>query len=86
MAIGADTVGQVEEGEPIGPSAADEALASEGAMELPSAPPPPVAPAKRLPPLDSLLARMAPATRHAIDEHLRARFVRVRRLNPGDLR
>ncbi|MFT3828515.1 MAG: hypothetical protein QM691_02300 [Opitutaceae bacterium] len=42
--------------------------------------------AGKLPSLDRLLAQLPAPTRAAIDEHLRARFVRVRRLDPGELR
>lgn len=82
-------MGRVEEGEPNGPSAADEATTYEG-EEIPQLPPEmaPVreTPSRRLPPLDSLIGRMPAATRSAIDDHLRARFVRVRKLDRGELR
>ncbi len=53
--------------------------------------PMPVAPASgpapgKLPTLDSLVAKIPAATRTALDEHLRARFMRVRKLKPGELR
>jgi hypothetical protein len=80
----------VEEGEPIGPSAADEA-AMMGEDYTP--PPSDAAPVARnaaagskLPTLDSLVAKIPQATRTALDEHLRARFMRVRKLRPGELR
>ncbi len=82
-----ETGGRVEEGEPIGPSAADEA-AMLGEDDLPSVAIPvvPRAAPTRLPSLDSLVAKISPETRQALDEHLRARFMRVRKLNPGELR
>lgn len=39
-----------------------------------------------LPPLDSLVARVPGETQAQLDELFRARFVRVRRLQPGELR
>ena len=87
-AVTAENVGRVEEGEPIGPSAADEA-----ALQGEDYTPPPVAAAPaagashgRLPTLDSLVAKIPQATRTALDEHLHARFMRVRKLKPGELR
>ena len=83
----ADNVGRVEEGEPIGPSAADEAAMAEGdipPMDATNSPPRPSG--GRLPSLDSLVAKIPEATRRGLDEHLRARFMRVRKLNPGELR
>ncbi len=77
----------MEEGEPIGPSAADEAaMLSEDDMPPVVAPPTPRAAPSRLPSLDSLVAKIPAETRRALDEHLRARFMRVRKLNPGELR
>jgi hypothetical protein len=86
--VTAETVGRVEEGEPIGPSAADEAaLSADDDLPLPAVVPRPAAPGStRLPTLDSLVAKIPPATRSALDEHLRARFMRVRKLRPGELR
>ncbi len=86
----AEAAGRVEDGEPIGPTAADEDAIGAG-EEIPQLPPElkarSTAPAGgKLPSLDSLLSRLPAPTRNAIDEHLRARFVRVRRLNPGELR
>ncbi len=79
-----ETVGRVEEGEPIGPSEADEAeMRSSG--DVPEAPKAPAAPTKRKPTLDSLVSRVSPATRSALDEQLRARFMRVRQIQPGEL-
>ncbi len=46
----------------------------------------PAAPTRKLPSLDSLVSRIPAATRSALDEHLRARFMRVRKLKPGELR
>ena len=83
----AESVGRVEEGEPIGPSAADEA-----AMMGEDYTPPPSESAARapasgkLPSLDSLMAKIPEPTRRGLDEHLRARFMRVRKLKPGELR
>lgn len=89
-AVTAETVGRVEEGEPIGPSAADEA-AMMGEDYTP--PPGDAAPTARsaatggkLPSLDSLVSKIPQATRTALDERLRARFMRVRKLKPGELR
>ena len=70
------------------PSAADEAamLADE---DMPPVTAPPVrAPGGSgpLPSLDSLVSRIPTPTRSALDERLRARFVRVRKLKPGELR
>lgn len=81
----ADTVARVDDGEPMGPSAADEAamLADD---DMPAVAAPPARPAGALPSLDSLLSRIPPPTRSALDEHLRARFVRVRKLKPGEMR
>ena len=88
--VTAASVGRVDDGEPIGPSAADEAAMVAEGEEIPQIPRDlkPAAPrsSAKLPSLDSLLARVPAATRSAIDEHLRARFVRVRKLNPGELR
>jgi DNA topoisomerase VI subunit B len=73
----------------MGPTAADEAASVEG-EEIPQLPPEmkpkPTSASGKLPSLDSLLSRMPTTTRSAIDEHLRARFVRVRKLSPGELR
>jgi hypothetical protein len=82
------SIGTVSDGAPIGPSAAEEAalLAEEDIGPPAVAVTPAPAAAKKLPTLDSLVARISPATKTAFDEHLRARFVRVRRLNPGELR
>lgn len=74
----------MEEGEPIGPSAADEAAVQDDDLGRAAAPPAP--PAGKLPSLDSLVSRIPAATRSALDEHLRARFMRVRKLKPGELR
>jgi len=90
QAVPAESVGRVEEGEPIGPSAADEA----SMMGEDYTPPPgDAAPAARntsnggkLPSLESLVAKIPDATRRGLDEHLRARFMRVRKLKPGELR
>ena len=82
----------MEEGEPIGPSAADEA-AMLGEDITPSPDGAAAAPAARnasaggkLTSLDSLVTRIPEATRRGLDEHLRARFMRVRKLKPGELR
>jgi len=85
--VTSETVGRVEEGEPIGPSAADEAAM----MGEDYTPPPSEAAARapasgKLPSLDSLVARIPQATRTSLDERLRARFMRVRKLKPGELR
>ena len=40
----------------------------------------------KLPSLDSLVSKIPQATRTALDERLRARFMRVRKLKPGELR
>lgn len=80
--------GAVDDGEPVGPSAADEAamLADD---DMPAVVPPPArAPSGSgpLPSLDSLVSRISAPTRSALDEQLRARFVRVRKLKPGEIR
>jgi len=46
----------------------------------------PVSGAGPLPSLETLVERIPPPLRAALDEHVRARFVRVRRLKPGELR
>lgn len=61
-------------------------MGSDEEMAMPVAVPRPVPAAGKLPTLDSLIARIPPATRSALDEHLRARFMRVRKLKPGELR
>ncbi len=82
-AVTLESVGRVEEGEPIGPSAADEAAMLGDDDPVAAAPTPT---ARKLPSLDSLVSRIPAATRTALDEHLRARFMRVRKLKPGELR
>ncbi len=84
----AESVGRVEEGEPIGPSAADEAaMLAEDDLPAPMPVAPTAGPASwKLPTLDSLVAKIPAATRTALDERLRARFMRVRKLKPGELR
>lgn len=85
--ITAETAGLVEEGEPIGPSEADEAEMRESGTNSQDAPAAaPRAPAKKKPTLDSLISRIPPETRAALDEELRARFMRVRQIEPGELR
>jgi len=76
----------VEEGEPIGPSAADEAaMAGEDDMAAP-APARATGAAGPLPSLDSLVSRIPAPTRSSLDERLRAHFVRVRKLRPGEMK
>jgi len=82
---------RAEDGEPIGPSAADEAAMLAGdELPVPSVAAPgrgaPAASGSPLPSLDRLVSRIPAPTRSALDEHLRARFVRVRKLKPGELR
>ena len=81
----ADTAARMDDGEPMGPSAADEAamLADD---DMPAVVAPPARPPGALPSLDSLLSRIPPPTRSALDEQLRARFVRVRKLKLGEMR
>ena len=82
----------MEEGEPIGPSAADEAAMVgeditpplDGAAAATSARS--ASAGGKVPSLDSLVSRIPEATRRGLDEHLRARFMRVRKLKPGELR
>jgi hypothetical protein len=79
--------GTVDDGEPVGPSAADEAamLADD---DMPAVTPPPArarSGSGPLPSLDSLVSRIPAPTRSALDERLRARFVRVRKLKPGEM-
>ena len=91
---GADDEGGVpvgtgpEEGEPIGPSAADEAEMRDSGMTVTRYAPPGAATegGGALPSLDSLIGKIPKETRIALDEQLRARFVRVKRLKPGQLR
>jgi hypothetical protein len=84
--------GGIDEGEPIGPSAAEEAalLRDDRGAEIVSPPPPAERPtadgSNPLPSLESLIDRIPPPLRAALDEHVRARFVRVRRLRRGELR
>lgn len=88
VAVVTESGGRVEDGEPMGPNAADEA-AMLGDDDLPAVVPPPArAPgaAGPLPSLDSLVSRIPAPTRSALDEQLRARFVRVRKLKPGELK
>jgi hypothetical protein len=78
----------VEEGEPIGPSAADEA-AMAGEDDMPAVTARPVratGASGPLPSLDSLVSRIPALTRSSLDERLRARFVRVRKLKPGEMK
>ena len=84
----AESVGRVEEGEPIGPSAADEAAMMGEDYTPPPGEPVGRAPSAggRLPSLDSLVTKIPEATRRGLDEHLHARFMRVRKLKPGELR
>lgn len=77
-----------DEGEPIGPSAADEADMRDSGMTVTRYAPPGAATegGGALPTLDSLIGKIPKETRTALDEQLRARFVRVKRLKPGELR
>jgi hypothetical protein len=78
----------VEEGEPIGPSAADEAAMS-AEDDLPAVAARQVRAAGSsgpLPSLDSLVSRIPAPTRSSLDDRLRARFVRVRKLKPGEMK
>lgn len=77
-----------DEGEPVGPTAADEADLRDQGVVLERYAPPGAATENTaaLPRLDALIARISPATRAALDEHLRARFVRVKKLKPGELK
>jgi DNA polymerase III gamma/tau subunit len=86
-AAGAAT-GGAEEGEPVGPSAADEAalISQEGPGAAATAPVAMPENRATLPSLESLVSRIPQPLREALDEQVRARFVRVRRLRPGELR
>lgn len=77
-----------DDGEPMGPSAADEAdMRDSGLTVTRYAPPGAVTESGgALPTLDSLIAKIPKETRTALDEQLRARFVRVKRLKPGELK
>jgi hypothetical protein len=78
----------VDEGAPVGPSAAEEATLL--ATETPVAAPewPEVAPGadndRDLPPLEDLVKRIPPKTRAAMDEFFRANFVTVKRVPISD--
>ncbi len=76
----------MDEGAPVGPSAAEEAALL--ATETPAAAPEWVETApggngKDLPPLEDLVKRIPPKTRAAMDELFRANFVTVRRVPAG---
>ena len=71
-----------DEGPPLGAISADEAAYLAGSSEDDE--PPQAAPAPQgdgpLPALDTLVSRVPEAVREAMDDLLRARFVRVRRI------
>lgn len=84
----AETVARLDDGEPIGPSAADEAamLDEDDMPAVVATPARPAGPSGPLPSLDSLVSRIPPPLRSTLDECLRVRFVRVRKLKPGEMR